>query len=75
VGVSEYGRRANLPGRGGVWRCATGRGGDLRGAIRARVVQPGDRALKAGRYDVVVYAHRASTGTFDGAQVVRVTVP
>jgi 5-hydroxyisourate hydrolase-like protein (transthyretin family) len=31
-------------------------------------------ALLPGTYDIVVYPHRASTNTFDGAQVVRVTV-
>jgi glucose/arabinose dehydrogenase len=30
--------------------------------------------LRPGTYDVVVYAHRASTGRFDGAQIVRVIV-
>jgi hypothetical protein len=30
--------------------------------------------LRRGTYDLVVYAHRAATGTFDAAQVVRVTV-
>lgn len=30
--------------------------------------------LAPGAYDVVVYAHRASTGVFEGAQSVRVTV-
>jgi len=32
-------------------------------------------ALPPGTYDVVVYAHRGSTGTFEGAQSVRVVVP
>jgi hypothetical protein len=30
--------------------------------------------LAPGTYDVVVYAHRAATGSFDGVQVVRVSV-
>ncbi len=30
--------------------------------------------LRSGTYDLVVYAHRAETSTFDAAQVVRVTV-
>jgi hypothetical protein len=31
-------------------------------------------ALPRGDYDVVVYVHRATTGTFDAAQSVRITV-
>jgi hypothetical protein len=31
-------------------------------------------SLAPGSYDIVVYAHRAKTGSFDAAQVVRVTV-
>jgi hypothetical protein len=34
----------------------------------------GVSSLPPGTYDLVVYPHRASTGTFEGAQVVRVTV-
>jgi hypothetical protein len=30
--------------------------------------------LRRGMYDLVVYAHRAATGAFEGAQVVRVTI-
>ena len=32
------------------------------------------KPLAPGTYDVVVYPHRAATGTFDGAQVVRIIV-
>jgi hypothetical protein len=32
-------------------------------------------SLRSGSYDLVVYAHRASTGSFDGAQIVRVRIP
>ena len=31
--------------------------------------------LKAGTWDIVVYAHRAATGSFDAAQAARVIVP
>ena len=31
--------------------------------------------LKPGTYDIVVYPHRVATGAFDGAQVVRISVP
>ena len=30
--------------------------------------------LAPGTYDIVVYPHRAATGLFEGAQVLRVTV-
>ena len=32
------------------------------------------KPLAPGTYDIVVYAHRAATNAFDGAQVVRVTL-
>jgi hypothetical protein len=62
LGVAEYGRPR--PDVGALY------GKTFTPAAYALVVS----GLSSGSYDVVVYAHRAKTGSFDAAQVVRVTV-
>ena len=74
-------RSFRLPHHGGtvfwVWRH-----GDARPDVAATYGAQFERAaysptvdqLPPGTYHVVVYPHRAATGTFEGAQVVRVTL-
>jgi hypothetical protein len=62
LGVAEYGD--SRPDVGALYGTTF-----MKAAYSLRV-----ESLGYGSYDVVVYAHRAKTGSFDAAQIVRVTV-